>query len=63
MTINSSCGRVISVRGSVVDVLFFDTLPAIHSLLITERDRSISLEVITYLDSDTVRTIAPQLKD
>jgi F-type H+-transporting ATPase subunit beta len=57
---NYRCGRVVSARSSVVDVLFPDALPAIHSLLITEQDRNrhIYLEVITYINSHTVRTIA-----
>ena len=53
-----SQGKVISIRGSVVDVLFSDSLPELHSLLTTGENKRIALEVMTYLSSELVRTIA-----
>lgn len=53
-------GRVIRVRGSVVDVFFVDELPEIDTkLVIRLEDReSIILEVATHLNDQTVRCIA-----
>lgn len=51
-------GKVISIRGSVVDVLFSDMLPEPHSLLKAGNTQQIVLEVMTYLSSELVRTIA-----
>ena len=51
-------GKVISIRGSVVDVLFSDMLPEPHSLLKSDNTQQIVLEVMTYLSSELVRTIA-----
>lgn len=51
-------GKVIAIRGSIVDVLFPDSLPEPHSLLNTVTNRQVSLEVMTYLSSKLVRTIA-----
>ena len=56
MVINQ--GKVIAIRGSVVDVLFHDSLPKPHSLLIAEESNWLALEVMTYLSSEIVRTIA-----
>ena len=56
MTVNY--GRIVSIRGSVVDVLFPSQLPVARSLLKAGKDRQIALEVITYLSSELVRTIA-----
>lgn len=55
-TIN--CGTIISVRGSVVDVLFERDLPAIYTLLYTGKDKNIAVEVLTQLDDHRVRGIA-----
>jgi len=55
---NSGQGKIVSVRGSVVDVLFTERLPKLHSLLVTGKDKIVSLEVMTYLSSELVRTIA-----
>ena len=51
-------GQVLSIRGSVVDVLFPDILPEPHSLLKAGECQQIALEVMTYLSSELVRTIA-----
>ncbi|MDP4268630.1 MAG: F0F1 ATP synthase subunit beta [Bacteroidota bacterium] len=55
---NRSCGKVISVRGSVVDVRFEKDLPAIYSLLYTGKSHEIAIEVLTQLDAQSVRGIA-----
>lgn len=54
----SSFGKIASVRGSVVDVRFDQDLPTIRSLLRAGKDGGIAIEVLTQLDSFTVRGIA-----
>ncbi|ELS00781.1 ATP synthase, F1 beta subunit [Xenococcus sp. PCC 7305] len=54
----TSQGQVISIRGSVVDVLFPHSLPAVYSLLIAGENKQVALEVMTYPSSGLVRTIA-----
>lgn len=51
-------GRVVSVRGSVVDGRFEKGLPPIHSMLHAQRNGGIAIEVITQLDKDHVRGVA-----
>jgi len=51
-------GRVISVRGSVVDILFAERLPPIHSLLHAGTENQIAIEVFSQLDARHVRGIA-----
>ncbi|MGK7942259.1 MAG: F0F1 ATP synthase subunit beta [Crocosphaera sp.] len=51
-------GRVLAVRGSVIDVCFPEKLPKIHNILTTGKDNKIIIEVITYLDKETVRGLA-----
>lgn len=51
-------GRIIAVRGSVIDAQFEQKLPAIHSLLYAGKNRDIVLEVQAHLDVDKVRAIA-----
>lgn len=51
-------GKVVSVRGSVVDVWFPTRLPEPHGLLKAGEKQQIALEVMTYLSSELVRTIA-----
>src|SRR5664279_3005151 len=51
-------GKIISVRGSVVDVWFDDNLPPIYTLLHSGKDRQIAIEVLTQLDDHTVRGIS-----
>ena len=56
-------GRVISVRGSVIDVAFPDgELPAINEALEIEWDRPwrLTVEVQSHLDRTSVRTVALQ---
>ena len=58
INIAANTGKVISIRGSVVDVSFPHSLPERHSLLKTGATQQIALEVMTYLSSKLVRTIA-----
>jgi F-type H+/Na+-transporting ATPase subunit beta len=50
-------GLVVSVRGSVVDILFEEYLPPINSLL-HAREGKIAIEVLSQLDAHRVRGIA-----
>lgn len=54
----SNHGVVVSVRGSVVDIVFEDQLPSIHSLLHAGAENQISIEVFSQLDVHRVRGIA-----
>lgn len=54
---SSNTGVVISVHGSVVDIVFDKHLPQIHSLLYTN-DGLIAIEVLSQLDAHRVRGIA-----
>ncbi len=54
----TNIGKAIAIRGSVVDVLFSDLLPEPHSLLTAGDNKQVALEVMTYLSSELVRTIA-----
>ena len=51
-------GKIVSVRGSVVDVWFEDNLPSIYTLLHTGKDNQVAVEVLTQLDMHRVRGIA-----
>jgi F-type H+-transporting ATPase subunit beta len=51
-------GKVISIRGSVVDVHFDAHLPPIYSLLRTGQQAEIAIEVLSQLDAQRVRCIA-----
>src|SRR5512145_1359661 len=51
-------GSIVSVRGSIVDIMFKEYLPPIYSLLRTGKDKKIAIEVLTQLDSHRVRGIA-----
>ncbi|MEM8831885.1 MAG: F0F1 ATP synthase subunit beta [Cyanobacteria bacterium P01_G01_bin.19] len=51
-------GSIISIRGSVVDVIFPDCLPEPKYLLKAGDKGKVALEVVTYLSSEIVRTIA-----
>ena len=53
----SNVGRVVSVRGSVVDILFDSHLPPIYTLL-HAMDGKIAIEVLAQLDAHCVRGIA-----
>jgi F-type H+-transporting ATPase subunit beta len=51
-------GRVVAVRGSVIDAAFEGRLPAIYSLLRAGEDEQIAIEVLTHLNDQTVRGVA-----
>lgn len=51
-------GRVVAVRGSVIDIAFPDTLPQMHNVIKTGKDQNIFIEVTTYLDSHLIRGLA-----
>ncbi len=51
-------GKVVAVRGSVVDVSFTERLPAIHTVLRAGIDQGIAIEVLSQLDPQIVRGIA-----
>ena len=55
-TINN--GKIISVRGSVVEIFFENDLPSIYTVLHTGKDKEVSVEVLTQLDDQRVRCIA-----
>ncbi|MGK2913540.1 MAG: F0F1 ATP synthase subunit beta [Porticoccaceae bacterium] len=55
---STNCGTVVSVRGSVVDIVFDERLPPIHSLLHTGTENQIAIEVFSQLDAHRVRGIA-----
>jgi F-type H+-transporting ATPase subunit beta len=50
-------GEVLSVRGSVVDARFEESLPKIHNILKAGQDGSIMVEVLIHLDTRTVRGV------
>lgn len=50
-------GTVLSVRGSVVDARFTSRLPAMREIVATDDER-VRLEVLSHIDSQTVRAIA-----
>lgn len=51
-------GKIISVRGSVVDVRFESNLPSIFTVLHAGANHEISIEVLSQLDHNRVRGIA-----
>jgi len=53
-----SKGTVISIRGSVVDAQFPESLPEIYHVLLAGQDRNIVIEVNTHLNENMVRGIA-----
>ena len=53
-----NAGRVVSVRGSVVDMRFDARLPPIHTMLRTGAGQQILVEVLAQLDAHQVRGIA-----
>lgn len=55
---NMNYGKIISVRGSVVDIWFEHNLPAIYTLLHSGKDDAISVEVLAQIDEHTVRGIS-----
>lgn len=57
-SISQNIGTVISIRGSVVDIVFKDQLPPIRSLLHTGPENQIAIEVFSQLDAHRIRGIA-----
>ena len=57
-TEHSNHGVVTSVRGSVVDVRFEDSLPPIYTLLRAGKEAQVAIEVLMQLDAHHVRGIA-----
>ncbi len=55
---DSNVGRVVSIKGTVVDCVFPSRLPAIHDLITTGPDGRIVLEVASHLEHQRVRAIA-----
>jgi len=51
-------GKIIYVRGSIVDVWFENNLPSIYMVLHTGKDNQIVIEVLTQIDIHRVRGIA-----
>jgi F-type H+-transporting ATPase subunit beta len=51
-------GKVLSVRGSVVDASFAQSLPRVHNILKAGDDASTIIEVLIHLDLQTVRGVA-----
>ncbi|NPV63786.1 MAG: F0F1 ATP synthase subunit beta [Methanotrichaceae archaeon] len=51
-------GEVVSVRGSVVDARFPESLPKIHNMLKAGNDASVLVEVLSHIDPQTVRGVA-----
>ncbi|CAM4298377.1 F0F1 ATP synthase subunit beta [Zobellia nedashkovskayae] len=54
----SIVGKVIAVRGSVVDIWFNKDLPSINTLIRTGPDNGIAIEVLSQLDDHRIRGIA-----
>ena len=55
---SNGTGKIVSVRGSVVDISFEDHLPPIYTLLKTGSNDQVPIEVLSQLDSKRVRGIA-----
>lgn len=55
---SANLGKVLSIRGSVVDTHFPQQLPSINSQLSAGPDGGIVIEVVTHLSSEVVRGIA-----
>ncbi|MEO5909887.1 MAG: F0F1 ATP synthase subunit beta [Pelobium sp.] len=51
-------GKIVSVRGSVVDACFEHSLPPVYALLHAGENQEIAIEVLSQLDDKTVRGIA-----
>lgn len=51
-------GVIVSVRGSVVDICFTETLPPIHTVIYAGEEREVVLEVLSQRDEQHVRCIA-----
>ncbi len=55
---NVSLGKIVSVRGSVVDIWFEKNIPPIYTLIHSGIENEIAIEVLAQLDSHRVRGIA-----
>lgn len=55
---NLNKGKVVAVRGSVVDIWFDKNLPSINTLIHTGPDNAIAIEVLSQLDDHRIRGIA-----
>lgn len=53
-----TCGKIISVRGSVVSIWFENNLPPIYTLLYAGKNSEIAIEVLTQIDANQVKGIA-----
>lgn len=51
-------GKIVAVRGSVVEAVFEDRLPSVNSMLLTGRDNKVILEVNSFMDEKTVKAVA-----
>ncbi|MEA5510141.1 F0F1 ATP synthase subunit beta [Crocosphaera sp. UHCC 0190] len=51
-------GTIIAIRGTVLDIYFPHKLPEPHHLLTTGDNEKITIEVMTYLNKETVRGLA-----
>ncbi len=51
-------GKIVSCRGSVVDVWFEDNIPPINTMLYTATDKKMALEVLSQIDTNQIRSIA-----
>ena len=51
-------GKIVSIRGSVVEAVFDDRLPSINSMLLTGRGGKVILEVNSFMDERTVKAVA-----
>jgi F-type H+-transporting ATPase subunit beta len=54
----SNEGKIIAIRGSVVDATFQERLPPLHNELRAGEERGIIIEVLAHLNSEMVRGIA-----
>lgn len=53
-----STGKVVSVRGSVVDVWFDQNLPSVNSLIHSGKNNEVAIEVLSQINDHQVRGIA-----
>jgi len=54
----ATTGRIVAIRGSVIDARFESNLPPIGSMLLTGKNDAIRLEVLAQLDAHHVRGVA-----
>ena len=54
---NLNLGRVVAVRGSVVDIWFDKNLPSINTLIHTGPDNAIAIEVLSQLDDNRINKL------